>query len=81
MRLELEKEYYSGKMNPDRYKTLVGSVNDREYQIDKDISINNKIDLVLNEDQYFISSENNDISQLVLHKLNDKKLNLQILDE
>ena len=47
----------------------------------KDISINNKIDLVFNEDQYFIASENNDISQLVLNKLNDKKFNLEILDE
>ena len=47
----------------------------------KDISINNKIDLVLNEDQYFIASENNDISKLVLNKLNDRKLNLEILNE
>ena len=47
----------------------------------KDIAINNKIDLVLNEDQYFISSESNDISQLVLNKLNNKKLNLEIINE
>ena len=47
----------------------------------KDISINNKIDLVLNEDQYFISSESNDISQIVLNKLNNKKLNLEIINE
>ena len=54
---------------------------DEIFIIVKDISINNKIDLVLNEDQYFISSENNDISKLVLNKLNDRKLNLEILNE
>ena len=47
----------------------------------KDISINNKIDLVLNEDQYFISSDSNDISQLVLNKLNNKIFNLEIIKE
>ena len=30
MRLELEKEYYSGQMKKDRYDILVGSVNERE---------------------------------------------------
>ena len=54
---------------------------DEIYLLVKDISINNKIDLVLNEDQYFISSESNDISQLVLNKLNNKKLNLEIINE
>ena len=54
---------------------------DEIYLLVKDISLNNKIDLVLNEDQYFIASENIDISELVLNKLNNKKLNLEILNE
>ena len=54
---------------------------DEIFLLVKDIAINNKIDLVLNEDQYFISSDSNDISQLVLNKLNNKKLNLEIINE
>ena len=54
---------------------------DEIFLLVKDVALNNKIDLVLNEDQYFISSENNDISQLVLNKLNNKKLNLEIINE
>ena len=54
---------------------------DEIYLLVKDISINNKIDLVLNEDQYFISSESNDISKLVLNELNNKELNLEIINK
>ena len=54
---------------------------DEIFLIVKDISIKNNIKLVLNEDQYFISSEKNDISQLVLSQLNSKKLNLEIIYE
>ena len=53
MRLELEKEYYSGQMKPDRYKVLVGSVNDREYQIDKEISIKEtELDTIIQKDKW-----------------------------
>ena len=54
---------------------------DEIFSIVKEISVKNKIKLVLNEDQYFISSEKNDISELVLNKLNNKKLNLEIFYE
>ena len=53
MRLELEKEYYSGQMKPDRYKVLVGSVNDREFEIDKEISIKEtELDVILEKDKW-----------------------------
>ena len=53
MRLELEKEYYSGTMKPDRYKTLVGSVNQRENDIDREISIKQtELDSILQKDKW-----------------------------
>jgi len=52
---------------------------DEIFLIVKDISIENNIDLVFNEDQYFISNENIDISELVLIKLNNKKFDLNII--
>ena len=82
-----EVKFYQGKI--EKYNVLLETnininqkkIIDEIYLLVKDISINNKIDLVLNEDQYFISSESNDISQLVLNKLNNKKLNLEIINE
>ena len=51
MRLELEKEYYSGKMKPDRYKTLVGSVNERDNDLDTEILIKGReLDSILEKD-------------------------------
>ena len=38
----------------------------------------NNIDIILNEDQYFISSSNNDISDIIIKLLNEKVLNLSI---
>ena len=38
----------------------------------------NNIDIILNEDQYFISSSNNDISDVIIKLLNEKELNLFI---
>ena len=53
MRLELEKEYYSDQMKPDRYKVLVSSVNDREYQLNKDISIKEiELDTMIQKDKW-----------------------------
>ena len=53
MRLELEKEYYSGVMKPDRFKTLVGSVNQRENDIDREISIKQtELDSIIQKDKW-----------------------------
>ena len=53
MRLELEKEYYSGQMKPDRYKTLVGSVNQRENDLDVEISVKNtELDTIKEKDKW-----------------------------
>ena len=47
-------------------------------QILNEYAKKNSIDLILNEDQYFISSSNNDISDIIIKILNEKKLNLSI---
>jgi site-specific DNA recombinase len=53
MRLELEKEYYSGVMKPNRYKTLVSSVNEREFQLDKELSIKQtELDVIIQKDKW-----------------------------
>ena len=53
MRLELEKEYYSGKMDKDRYKVLVGSVNQRENEIDTEITTKRtELDSILQKDKW-----------------------------
>jgi hypothetical protein len=40
-------------MKPDRYKVLVGSVNDREFEIDKEISIKEtELDVILEKDKW-----------------------------
>ena len=75
---KIEKYNYFLDKNIDiNQKTIIDEI----FLIVKDISIKNNIKLVLNEDQYFISSEKNDISQLVLSQLNSKKLNLEIIYE
>tara|TARA_S200000501_G_scaffold133977_1_gene126750 strand:+ start:478 stop:2115 length:1638 start_codon:yes stop_codon:yes gene_type:complete len=53
MRLELEKDYYSGKMNSDRYKTLLDVVNKRDNEVDKELSIKNReLDSILEKDKW-----------------------------
>jgi len=53
MRLELEKEYYSGKMKPNRFQTLVGSVNKRENDLDNEFSIKEReLDSILEKDKW-----------------------------
>ena len=75
---KIEKYNYFLDKNIDiNQKTIIDEI----FLIVKDISIKNNIKLVLNEDQYFISSEKNDISHLVLSQLNSKKLNLEIIYE
>ena len=69
MRLELEKEYYSGKMDKDRYKTLVGSVNQRENEIDTEISIKQtELDSILQKDKW--------LDWIEIHLNNVEDLNL-----
>ena len=41
----------------------------------------NSIDLIFNEDQYFISSSSIDISDIVIEKLNDQKIDFKIGDQ
>ena len=46
----------------------------------RNIAIENKIDLVLNENQYYLSSDDINISDMVIQKLNKIKLNLILKD-
>jgi len=46
----------------------------------KEMSHQNNLDLIINEDQYFISSNKIDISKEVLDMLNNKELNLKIIN-
>ena len=46
-------------------------------KIVQDISLNKKIELVLNNNQFFISSQNIDISELVIDEL--EKLNIELI--
>ena len=49
-------------------------------QIVKEISLEKNFNIILNEDQYFLSSENIDISKIVLDKLNNKSINLELIN-
>ena len=50
-------------------------------QIVKEISLEKNFSIILNEDQYFLSSENIDISKIVLNKLNNKSINLELIND
>ena len=53
MRLELEKEYYSGTMKSDRYKILKDSVDKRDYDLDTNISIKmTELDTIVQKDKW-----------------------------
>ena len=47
----------------------------------KEYSNKNDLDLILNEDQYFISSNSLDISDIIIEELNNKKLDLKIIEK
>ena len=47
----------------------------------EDISIKSKIDIILTEDQYFMSSKKIDISDQIINLLNDDTIILKIIDE
>ena len=53
---------------------------DEIIKITKELSQSNKIDIILNEDQYFLASDNIDISKQIIEMLNKKKLNLEIIE-
>ena len=46
--------------------------------ITKELSLKNNFDIVLNEDQYFLASDNIDVSNQIIELLNKKKLDLEI---
>ena len=53
MRLELEKEYYSGTMKSDRYTILKDSVDKRDYDLDTNISIKmTELDTIVQKDKW-----------------------------
>ena len=47
----------------------------------ENISINSNIDIILKEDQYFMSSKKIDISNQIISLLNDNVIQLKIIDE
>ena len=47
----------------------------------KEYSNKNDLNLILNEDQYFISSNSLDISDIIIEELNNKKLDLKIIEK
>jgi len=55
-------------------KIILNEIN----KIVKKIAIDKKIDIVLSEEQYFIASENIDLSELINISLNNIKLNLKL---
>jgi len=52
---------------------------DEIIEITKELSQSNKIDIILNEDQYFLSSEKIDISDKIIEILNKKQLDLKVI--
>ena len=75
---KIEKYNYFVNNNIDQNQKIVIQ---EIIKIAQEISSNKKFNIVLNEDQYFISSENIDISSLVLERLNKTTINLAIIDD
>ena len=48
--------------------------------ITKELSLKNNFDIILNEDQYFLASDNIDVSNQIIELLNKKKLDLEITE-
>ena len=48
-------------------------------EITKILSRNKNFDIILNEDQYFLASDNVDISKQIIEILNKKKLDLEVI--
>ena len=49
-------------------------------EITKILSRNKNFDIILNEDQYFLASDDIDISKQIIEILNKKKLDLKVID-
>jgi len=49
-------------------------------EITKTLSRNKNFDIILNEDQYFLASDDVDISKEIIEILNKKKLNLEVIE-
>ena len=64
-------------MNIDKNKEIV--INEI-IEITKTLSRNNNFDIILNEDQYFLASDDVDISKQIIEILNKKKLNLEVTE-
>ena len=48
--------------------------------ITKELSLKNNFDIIFNEDQYFLASDNIDVSNQIIELLNKKKLDLKITE-
>ena len=92
--LEYEKKIKEFNILSDKFKSKIDKYNnilklniennekkisDEIASIVKKISINKNIDLVFADNQYFISSLEIDISDLIIQDLNKRKLNLEII--
>ena len=64
-------------MNIEKNKQIVIS---EIVEIAKILSRNKKFDIILNEDQYFLASDNIDISKQIIEILNKKKLDLEVIE-
>ena len=49
-------------------------------EITKTLSHNKNFDIILNEDQYFLASDDVDISKQIIEILNQKKLDLEVIE-
>ena len=64
-------------MNIEKNKEIV--IN-KIIEITKILSRNNNLDIILNEDQYFLASDDVDISKQIIEILNKKKLDLEVIE-
>ena len=80
MRLELEKEYYSGVMGKDRYDIIVGSVDEREHQLMSEITkLENELDIITQKDKWldWIDTHLSNIDEL--YKIKDLKRKREVI--
>ena len=80
MRLELEKEYYSGVMEKDRYDIIVGSVDEREHQLMSEITkLENELDIITQKDKWldWIDTHLSNIDEL--YKIKDLKRKREVI--
>ena len=86
--LEFNIEKNSFESEVDKYNNYIQSnlefneniILNEIFQIVEKIVIENKIDLVLNENQYYLSSDDINISNIITQKLNNTKLELTLKD-